>query len=232
MNDPETATPHAPVSPPARWDWNPKLRWFAAEILIVISGVLIALALNAWWSEQQDLQFERDLRDDMIAEFEANLAILESDLTMNDSAHVLMSSLNTLSDSALLALSSDDLTIRFRDLISWAGFDPEMGIVQAQVESGNLSAIGDRDLRLLLSRWAGLLEENRRKNVLAVTFGHNQVVPMTAKASADLVWTEAERRELQTLYRSYSSFQRQVIFAQQRLREAALEIRVYLEQQR
>ena len=200
MDDPEDRTPDLTPPKPKRWDWRPKLQWFAAEIVIIVSGVLIALALNTWWSEREDRHFERELRDDMIAEFESNLAILESDIAFNDSAHAHVSSLDSLSDSALLALSSEELTSRFRDLINSQGFDPEMGIVQAQVESGNLSAVGDRDLRILLSRWAGLLEENRRKNLQSVMFELDAVMPMTSKASADLVWTKDERRELQTQY--------------------------------
>ncbi len=35
------------------WAWKPKLRWFAAEIAVVVVGVLIALALNAWWQARQ-----------------------------------------------------------------------------------------------------------------------------------------------------------------------------------
>ncbi|MDX1440442.1 MAG: hypothetical protein R3284_11125 [Rubricoccaceae bacterium] len=35
------------------WNWRPKLRWFAAEIAVVVVGVLIALALNAWWQRLQ-----------------------------------------------------------------------------------------------------------------------------------------------------------------------------------
>ncbi len=35
------------------WNWKPKLRWFAAEIAVVVVGVLIALALNAWWQARQ-----------------------------------------------------------------------------------------------------------------------------------------------------------------------------------
>ena len=167
----------------------------------------------------------------MIAEFEANISILESDIAENDGVQVLVSSLNTLSDSALFALSSEDLTNRFRDLKEWAGFDPEMGIVQAQVESGNLGAIADRDLRIFLSRWAGLLRENRRKNLQATDLALREVLPVTAKAAADLKWTEAERRELQSLYSTYSRMQQNVIVSQRLLHTTALEIRNYLEQQ-
>ena len=38
---------------PTHFDWRPGLRWFAAEFLVVVCGVLVALALNAWWSDQQ-----------------------------------------------------------------------------------------------------------------------------------------------------------------------------------
>ena len=38
--------------------WRPKLRWFAAEFLVVVTGVLVALALNAWWGSRQDAAAE------------------------------------------------------------------------------------------------------------------------------------------------------------------------------
>ena len=49
------STPEEPGSqvPSKRWNWKPKLRWFAAEIAVVVVGVLIALALNAWWQARQ-----------------------------------------------------------------------------------------------------------------------------------------------------------------------------------
>lgn len=34
------------------------LRWFAAEIVVIVAGVLIALALNAWWQDRQDAESE------------------------------------------------------------------------------------------------------------------------------------------------------------------------------
>ncbi|NBB87386.1 MAG: hypothetical protein GVY12_14355 [Bacteroidetes bacterium] len=50
---PPDATPDA--SPLQQWDWRPKLRWFAAEIVVVVCGILIAIALNAWWADRQTL---------------------------------------------------------------------------------------------------------------------------------------------------------------------------------
>lgn len=55
----DSPDPALPASPPRQWAWRPKLRWFAAEIVVVVAGVLIALALNAWWGARQDAAAER-----------------------------------------------------------------------------------------------------------------------------------------------------------------------------
>jgi hypothetical protein len=104
-----------------------------------------------------------------------------------------------LKDEALLAIPDLVLSQQFGSgsFVS-AGFDPELGSVQALVESGNLSAVGDRELRLRLSRWDGLLEQCRRKNTLAVEFD-NSLTPLIVRAGSDLHWSEIERRELRAL---------------------------------
>src|SRR5262245_17607244 len=39
--------------------WRRSVRWFAAEFLLVVSGVLVALALQAWYQGQQNARAER-----------------------------------------------------------------------------------------------------------------------------------------------------------------------------
>lgn len=198
------------------------------EFVVVLLGVFFALAAESWWSDREDRQFERELREDILAEFETNIRILESDLAVNDTSRVRLGFLNELSDAELLAMPSEELTARLSGYLNWAGFDPEMGIVQALVESGNVGAVSDRTLRLYLSRWAGQLEEKRRFNLQAVDFQNQVVVPSVARAAADLVWTEEERREAQDLFEALSILQRGVIENQQRLRTTALEIQAYV----
>lgn len=202
------------------------------EFVIVLLGVFLALAAESWWSEREDRRFERELREDMLAEFEVNIRILESDLAVNDTSQVRFGFLSDLSDEELLGVSSEELTSRLRGYLDWAGFDPEMGIVQALVESGNLGAVDDRTLRLHLSRWAGQLEEKRRFNLQAVDFQNRVVVPAVARVAADLTWTEAERREARDLFENLSLLQREVIENQERLLSTAVEIKRYLESER
>jgi hypothetical protein len=38
--------------------WARRLRWFGAEFLVVVSGVLVAIALNAWYQGRRDAATE------------------------------------------------------------------------------------------------------------------------------------------------------------------------------
>lgn len=200
-----------------------------SEFVVVLLGVFLALAAESWWSEREDRRFERELREDIFLEFEANVRILESDLAVNDTSNARMNLLNILSDQELLSRPDEELTAQLGGYLNWAGFDPEMGIVQALVESGNVGAVNDRTLRLHLSRWAGLLEEKRRFNLQAVDFQNQAVVPAVARVTADLRWTDAERREVRALFETLSQLQASVIMNQQRLLGTAREIQRYLE---
>ena len=120
------------------------------------------MGAESWWSEREERRYERELREDMVTEFQANLRIVEADLAANDTAHARAVAFASKDDRELQSASSDQITAEIGSWANWAGFDPEMGSAQALVESGNIGAISDRKLRLLLSRWAGLLEEKRR----------------------------------------------------------------------
>jgi len=38
--------------------WPGRIRWFLSEFLVIVAGVLVALAVNAWWQGRQDRQME------------------------------------------------------------------------------------------------------------------------------------------------------------------------------
>ncbi len=62
----------------------------AQEFVVILIGVFLALAAESWWSEREDRRLEREIREDMIAEFETNIRILEADLATNAGARLRM----------------------------------------------------------------------------------------------------------------------------------------------
>jgi hypothetical protein len=207
------------------------LRRVLRELTVVVVGVFIALASESWWSQREARRMEHEILQDMLDEFDENLAILASDLAANDTAHARISSLDALSDRELQDLGSAELIGRLGVSPVWQGFDPEMGTAQALVESGTVASITDRDLRLHLAKWSGLLEERRRFNLQAVSFQHDRVMPVIARASADLELSATERREVQILFRTLSNLHTYVMENQRRLMATAQDIQRYLREQ-
>ena len=205
-----------------------RTKQLSREFVVVVVGVFIALAAESWWSEREDRRFEREIREDMLVEFESNARILIADIAFNEGARELVAKLSGLSDEALLAIPDVVLSQQFGNgsFVS-AGFDPELGSVQALVESGNLNAVGDRKLRLRLSRWDGLLEQCRRKNTLAVEFD-NSLTPLIVRAGSDLHWSDIERRELRALLDSVLQFFDTRVICQRELLGEAQDILAFL----
>jgi len=200
----------------------------AQEFGVIVIGVFLALAAESWWSEREDRRLEREIREDMVAEFEANIRTLEADLTTNEGARVRMAILDGLSGEALMALTDNRILGMFYPSVDWAGFDPEMGTVQALVESGNIVLVSDRDLRLRLARWAGLLEQCRRFNLQAVTFQQREVMPAFATAGADDQWSAIERREFQILMSHMLALFDSTVNNQRQLLQTAQDILAFL----
>lgn len=207
-----------------------RFRKLSIEFTVIVVGVLLALVAENWWAERDERNYERGLREDMVEEFRENLAILESDLATNYSVVAELSRFATISDEELLSLPDPAFEPWAAVELTWAGFDPMMGSTQALVQSGNLGAIADRDLRLRLSTWAGLLEEKTRFTGNAVSFQGAIFTPATAKFGADKAWSTAERREFRSLLRTLLSRVDSTVENQIRLKNAAQELVDYLEQ--
>ena len=136
---------------PPGWDWQPKLRWFAAEIAVVVVGVLIALALNAWWSARQDGAradaYLRQLASDL-AETERVMAA--SDTLMRPTERAVKRLLQSYGepepprDSVLHWIDVGLLTDHRR---------PVLGTAEALVATGDLALVRDDSLRIAIAAY-------------------------------------------------------------------------------
>lgn len=194
------------------------------EFAIIVVGVFVALVAQSWWSERQERQIEREVREDIAAEFETNIRILESDLATNQAERPKMTFLQNLDGKALMAISDEQLTVAFQKSGWWAGFDPEMGNVQAMVESGSTLIVSDRAMRLKLARWTGLLELNRRFNLQATQYEQRELRPAFIRSAADGRWTPSERREMQLHLNEFLVFFDTTVENQHQLLRTAQEI--------
>ena len=149
--DTPSPTPLAPEAAPRPWDWRPKLRWFAAEIVVVVAGVLIALALNAWWGAQQDAERERDYLAGVLAELRATEAELTGEI---ETSRGLFRDAQRVHHAFFLASPPpiDSLQAWWR--FSHSDPEPTFGTLRALIGTGDLTLVRDDSVRAALV-WIG-----------------------------------------------------------------------------
>ena len=96
------------------------LRWFATEFLVVMTGVLVALAVDAWWKKQTDLQLERTYLEQIALDLEEALAEhLDNDRSMDindERTAAVVAGFRTM-----IPMSADSLYALVPGLMSWGG---------------------------------------------------------------------------------------------------------------
>lgn len=159
MIEPDSSTAVTPLPKPRRWEWRPKLKWFASEIIIVVAGVLIALALNAWWQQQQEQRAERSLLLALLDEFVVNQSRVDDILAFHRDLKATVNILLTESANEISSISSDSVDHLLADVSWWASYVTlESTTMDAAVLDGQLGLIQTDSLRRLLSTWRSSVE--------------------------------------------------------------------------
>lgn len=134
------------------------MRWFAAEFLVVVTGVLVALALNAWWQGRQDAAREQAYLRQLSAELHeterttAELAVLQEE-RVRANAELVRAYHNPNSPPA------DSLSAWLDFALFMGGIGrPVLGTAEALIATGDLRLIRNDSLRSALTAY---IEQSR-----------------------------------------------------------------------
>ena len=156
MTEPDVEFP--PPKPPA-WrtrlaalDWRSKSRWLGAEYLVVVLGVLTAVAINAWWGDRQDRAREEVYLRQLLADLrETERAVDEVDAQMDLYEHAprRLAQAYYLSDLP----PRDSLVAWGLRIFTYRTLRPVLGTAEALVSTGDLALVRDDSLRIAISAY-------------------------------------------------------------------------------
>ena len=124
--------------------WASRMRWFGAEFLVVLTGVLVALAFNAWWGTRQDQRREENYLRQIHAELLRTEEELAVEVGLAEEMFVKAARLHA-AFFATAPVSSDSLD-RWLEL-NHADPEPLLGTLRAIVSTGELNLVRDDSVR-------------------------------------------------------------------------------------
>ena len=132
--------------------WASGIRWFAAEFLVVVSGVLVALALNAFYQDRVDAEREAGYIEQLAADLEESEAAFEAAVAGNEAERAKVMQL-----LAFFGENKPPSREQFDEVrvLSMRLAQPTLSTAQAVVETGDLQLIRDDALRSAIIQYVG-----------------------------------------------------------------------------
>jgi hypothetical protein len=146
-------------SPSRGWTpaWRTSVRWFAGEFIVVVSGVLAALAMQSWYQARQDRDAERVYVEQLQSDLDASMLMLRTAIA-EDSLRAAANAwlLDALHQSATTSPDSTEVWLRYR-LGYYSDPRPVLGTVNTLIETGDIKLIRDAQLRSRIVAYASLM---------------------------------------------------------------------------
>ncbi len=137
---------------PALDSMQGKLKRGFSGLLVIVGGVLLALAADAGWEERGDRIREQEVLRDLLQEFQENELRLLDDMEANR----LASHAARVWGAAMLGdtpIPPDSIRTLFSAMQQGVRFDPITGAIRSLLDSGDLPLVQSDDLRRALAGW-------------------------------------------------------------------------------
>ena len=160
-------------------NWRSSLRWFAAEFLVVVTGVLVALALQSWWEQREHARRERIYLRHLSADLQRTREIIQR-------ANVTLGGSDSAGSRLVRAYHTEGFTER-DSLYAWffraATYQtptPITATADALVSTGDLRLLSNDTLRSAVSDYlngTNRIQREQDRFVTMMTEAVQQVSP-------------------------------------------------------
>ena len=142
-----------------------KINWpqAIAEVALIVTGILVALAVNSWWEDRLERQAEISYLEALRSDYQSNRESLEAAIERQKSVINVGDQVLRLMKAGLNEDSSEEFySIVGNKLYFFHNWTPVTGTYDDLVNSGRLLYIQNSQLRIEMSEFQGSLERVRQ----------------------------------------------------------------------
>jgi hypothetical protein len=153
------------------------LAYAVGEIVLVVVGILIALQINTWNQNLQNLKQEQQLLAQLNIEYSSNLEQLNDKIFIRNG--MLQSCLALLSYRKIdpYLVNVDSLNFHLSRMITRPTFNPMLGVTNEISSSGKLYLIKNGELRKELASFEGYLGDLTEEEMVIFNLTENLIQP-------------------------------------------------------
>lgn len=134
------------------------IKWFFAEFLVVVTGVLVAFALNSWWVDVKDRNKEETYLKQVLQDIESSIQLMEGAVKFEVSASHAASQLMEVAYSDSIPPTAE-LNIHALRCMNFEPGSLLQSTLLSLVNSGDLQLISDDSTRVELTSLSGELAD-------------------------------------------------------------------------
>ena len=131
----------------------------AVEAVAIVLSILLAFAIDAWWTEKQESDVERAALQALRSDFAASREQLEVVLQSLEGGRSSFARFQSATPAELTEIDPDAIRQILTGLVKNHTFDPVTATLDALANDGRLGLIRDRQLLGHLSKWRRDLDD-------------------------------------------------------------------------
>lgn len=159
------------------------LTYALGEIVLVVIGILIALAINNYQQERSLQTKEQVYLSGLKNEFEVNKLKIEELIRVNRSNYESATAILSAIKYDTTALSEVEFSrLNFQAFAYGVSYKPNTSVLTEMINSGSLKDLSDRELRIDLTNWLAQLESVKGQE-LSVSEQSNAVYDLFRESS-------------------------------------------------
>lgn len=152
------------------------------EGVVIVGSILLALAVDEWWEGRELRQAERAILERLAEEFEANAAQLERKGEEHERVLVCGEAiLEVTGPSGQVGIPFDSVSTLYWDFFRTPTFDPEDGVLNSLITSGEMGIISNHHLRTALAGWPSLVKDLKEDEDRAWDYVDRVIFPFIDK---------------------------------------------------
>lgn len=174
-----------------------KINWHqaAAEVVLILAGILIALSVDSWRDEQQERQTEVDYLKELEQDFLTNKSSLISSIEHQTRIVVVGDELLQMIRAGKVEETPNEFASKVGDLYFFGTWTPAVGTYDDLIGSGRLLFLENRELRKQLSTFHRLLDRIRNMEELQAETYYQRHAPFLegVQNTDQMTWLEDYR---------------------------------------